>query len=300
MAKPEKNKKSHSLHPMLIVTIICAVCSAVLSVITEGSRDAIIIENGIRFWTSLHNLSLAAWGVTAVLAVITVILMVMRSRKSARDTKAEMEREQEQEEKSRQSSAYLDPNSLDPEVIAAIVRDQIRHFRGLNRGTGPDPWQDITKSYLKLSEQMSEMDRYQEKLKHLLTSNGADSLSDMNDMLDKIEQHLLRQIRKVLNVQDLFSDSSPSDMKQLSRILNDTVALNETHLSQVREFLFAVAEFLNNQDSGDSDLRMLESYRQTILDTMREQEDAPISSYLQGSARQEAKRREEEEIRLTL
>ncbi len=308
MANAQNNHREKPTHRMTLAAVGCAVFSLVLTLITTVFRDSIIIESGIRTWTFLRNLSYAAWGITACAVIASCILYFSRRRKDAALSREEHKKEQEEQEKSRQSSAYLDPNRLDPEVIASIVRDQIRRFsKGAQEGKagaqeeflysdkGREVRESIKQSYLKLSEQMSEMDRYQEKLRTLLTANGAYSLSDMNDMLDKIEQHLLRQIRKVLNVQDLFSQERREDMEQLSRLLSDTVGLNETHLARVREFLFAVAEFLNNQDSGDSDLKMLETYRQTILDTMQEQEESPLSSYLQESQRERSQEAESKE-----
>lgn len=274
---------------MAIVVIGCIVCSLVFTLATVVLRDTIIIEHGIRTWSMLHSFSIAAWAATACAAIVFCIFYCRKRSKSAADSRAKQMKKQEEEEKSRQDSAYLDPSHLDPDAISSAVHEQIRLFGGTRDAAtasdgDPDLRGAILQSYLKLDEQMSEMDRYQEKLKHMLTSNGADSLSDMNDMLDKIEQHLLQQIRKVLNLQDLYSVSSRTDMEQLRRLLSDAVALNETHLSHVREFLFAVAEFLNNQGSGDSDLKMLENCRQTILDTIREQENTPLSGLTREDA----------------
>ena len=115
------------------------------------------------------------------------------------------------------------------------------------------------------------MDEYQEKLVHLLETNGADSLSNTNEVLDQVEQYLCKNVRKVLNYMDVADEDNERDVGQVSLRLTACHEEGQKQLQQVQEFLFALAEFLNKQGDDDNSMDLLNIYKSTILSSIQDE-----------------------------
>ena len=115
---------------------------------------------------------------------------------------------------------------------------------------------------------MRMMDRYQDKLNRLLKENGADALNDTEEILEKVEQYLCKNVRKVLNYMNVADPRNLSDQEMIRNKLKNCEAANSVQLDQTQQFLFALTEFLNRQGDEDTGTDMLEMYRQTILDSL--------------------------------
>ena len=119
--------------------------------------------------------------------------------------------------------------------------------------------------------QLDIMDEYQEKLVHLLETNGADSLSNTNEVLDQVEQYLCKNVRKVLNYMDVADEDNERDVEQVSLRLTACHEEGQKQLQQVQEFLFALAEFLNKQGDDDNSMDLLNIYKSTILSSIQDE-----------------------------
>ena len=121
---------------------------------------------------------------------------------------------------------------------------------------------------LQIAMQLKTMDIYQEKLENLLRNNGAESLDDAKDILDEVEQSLCKAIRKVINYIEVSDGNSKEDLTLLLRELDSCQKTCEGLLDQVKDFLFALADFLNQQGEDKSVSEIMETYRQCILRTI--------------------------------
>ena len=122
----------------------------------------------------------------------------------------------------------------------------------------------------KCKDQLSEMDKHQENLEKLLQNNGAETLSDTKDVLDQVEQYLCKNIRKVLNFLEIADPTKNKETDKVNQQLDDCIADGEEKLGQVKQFLNAVVEYLNQQGDGDEEIKMMELYKNTILEVLQE------------------------------
>ena len=121
--------------------------------------------------------------------------------------------------------------------------------------------------------QMERMDGYQERLHNLLDNNGANVLSDTEEILDKAEQYMCRNVRKVINYMSISEPGNMLDEELIKKKIGICYDDNNKVLGQVQEFLVALTEFLNKQGENEQDISMLEIYKETILDSVSEKKD---------------------------
>jgi cobalamin-dependent methionine synthase I len=114
------------------------------------------------------------------------------------------------------------------------------------------------------------MDSYQERLSRLLQTNDVHTLSDTEEILDRVEQYICRNVRKVLNYMEVVDPSSPEDVELVRTKFSTCCSDNQDQLKQTQEFIIALTDFINQQGDSDNDLSMLEVYKNTILDSIQE------------------------------
>ena len=116
----------------------------------------------------------------------------------------------------------------------------------------------------KLFIEMSTMDSYQDKLKLLLDKNGAEALRDTEDILNKVEQHLCRNVRKVINTMLVLDCNVPGDQKTAAEVMDTCAENNDKLLESTKNFMLSVSQALNNQDGDEGTLQELESYKNIL------------------------------------
>ena len=104
------------------------------------------------------------------------------------------------------------------------------------------------------------------ELDKLLDDNGAEALKDTGEILDQVEQYLCRNVRSALNFMAVADDDAGDKVKEKLESCREE---NKKLLEQTRDFVYAMAEFLNKQGEK-TDTRLLESYRTTLLSTIKE------------------------------
>lgn len=217
----------------------------VSKLILSVCRDSIIIQFGIHIYRT-SNIYFTVW------CVLTFLLLVCCSVIYRKKIKAEKQSSvPEAPAPSLSVSGDLDPNKMYQILSDYALRAEL-------------PGEQI----LQIAMQLKTMDIYQEKLENLLRNNGAESLDDAKDILDEVEQSLCKAIRKVINYIEVSDANSKEDLTLLSRELDSCQKTCENLLEQVKDFLFALADFLNQQGEDKSVSEIMETYRQCILRTI--------------------------------
>lgn len=249
----------------LIYVVIAVGCSAVACVCLHLGMHGIVINYGIRFYRSLRN---AIYSISAVVSVAVTALYVsdavkQRKWQKARDeeaAKAEVLRQEELREREKHREVLSVSKKMDSEKI-----------RGLLTEYAAQKWKVLAQPLLQLKLQLDMMDEHQEKLAHLLDVNGADALSNTEDILDRVEQYLCKNVRKALNYLDVADEEEERDVRLVQEKLAVCHEEGQKQLQQVQEFLFALAEFLNRQGEDDNSMEMLDIYKSTILSSIEDE-----------------------------
>ena len=109
------------------------------------------------------------------------------------------------------------------------------------------------------------------KIVRLLENNGVTSLSDTQEVLDKVEQYLCKEVRKVINLINVSDEESIEDAERINAQLRQCYKECQVQLDQVKDFLFTMAEFLNRQGSDDTTPETLEMYKKCILESIEKE-----------------------------
>ena len=151
------------------------------------------------------------------------------------------------------------------------VKEELENDRlcELLEEAGKSEWQMLNTELSKCRKQMAEMDDLQDKLTGLLKTNEADSLSDTEEILERVEQQICKNVRKVLNHIQIRDPEDPSDLESAREKIQECVRDNEAQIGQTKEFLYALADFLNQQGDNENDASMLQIYKATILDSLK-------------------------------
>lgn len=147
---------------------------------------------------------------------------------------------------------------LDPVVVA-------RQYQNLLASWGPvlEPFgTEIAKSF-------QQMDTYQAQLETLLKQNDADILNDTIDVLDRAEQQLYRNVRRLINILTVSDTSAPQTaIEQVKHCYQDDRII----LASVKDFLQAIAEYLNTQ-GAESNTDEIAIYKNVLLKQIQTEEE---------------------------
>lgn len=235
---------------MFILLMILAAAAAIGITL---SQDILIVQRGI---LSYRRIRTAVYLIAGIMMILSIAGITVSRRKEAREMA--IRAAQKKEENEGKPPADLAVSSrLDDQKIQNLLFEKME-----------GEWNVCSKEAEGCLAQMQTMDRYQEKLNRLLKENGADALNDTEEILDRVEQYLCKNVRKVLNFMSVADPSDASDQEMIRSKLLQCSDKNRTQLEQTQQFLFALTEFLNQQGDDDSGEDLLEMYRQTILDSL--------------------------------
>ncbi len=228
-----------------------------LAIIATGGifllRETLIIQMGIVFY---RRIQLTVTILSAAAILICIIGMITSGRKKTADPA-----------ETATGTDTGSPSAADAELSVSSGLDSHR-LQNLLRENMNGEWHSCQSEIATCLEQLETMDRYQDKLQKLLKKNGADALSDTEDILDRVEQYLCKNVRKVLNFMSVADTGDAADQEMIRSKLKNCETLNTEQLEQTQQFLFALTEFLNQQGDEDTGTDMLQLYRQTILDSL--------------------------------
>lgn len=128
---------------------------------------------------------------------------------------------------------------------------------------GRTKWKCLENEISALAEQLVLMNSYQDRLSKLLANNSAQALSDTENILERIEQQVLGNTRKVLNFMEILGTD---DRQKVSEYLKTCVQDNKKLLDATKDFLICVTGFLNDQGTnGDANLQMVEDFKAVLM-----------------------------------
>ena len=257
-----KRKRNISLILLIAVIIIFVFVMTALG----GAKNTIVIEHGIVFYRGIRRMVLIVGVILIVLLAILFLRSFIRAAaQSRRDAKEEAKRRAAEDERISEEKRSSEPLSMKKNMDSVRLRQILDDYSN-------GDWRNLAGEMRQIHIQLDLMDEQQEKLSRLLKNNGADALSNTEEILDQVEQHMCQSVRKVINYMDVASPERQEDVKKVLEKLYACHADNQTQLQQVQEFLFALADFLNTQGDNDNSAQMLELYKSTILDSIKDQD----------------------------
>ena len=242
-----KMKRKQNI-PIIILLLLAAAAVAGISL----AKDAIIIQMGVVFFRKIRLATCIAAGILLVIALLSMILSARRQSGINN-----LQGETSSGENVSQEANLSVSSGLDAVKIQGLLQEKLE-----------GEWGVCDHEIKSCLEQMKTMDRYQDKLNRLLKENGADALNDTEEILQRVEQYLCKNVRKVLNYMNVADPRDLSDQEMIRNKLKNCEEANSVQLDQTQQFLFALTEFLNRQGDEDTGTDMLEMYRQTILDSL--------------------------------
>ena len=256
---PERKRKVKLAYVIIVVAVFAAAM-----IILSTSKDAVVISHGIVFYRSIRRTILAVGCILTALIVFLYFYDMVKQTAWRRQKRQEEARAQEaEEEKRHREKQSSEPLSVSKNMDSVRLREILDNY-------GAGEWKNLGGELRQIHIQLDMMDEQQEKLAHLLRNNGAEALANTEEILDKVEQHMCRSVRKIINYMDVAEPDRQEDVKKVLEKLYACHADNQTQLQQVQEFLFALADFLNTQGDDDGSVQMLELYKTTILDSIKD------------------------------
>lgn len=251
--KPPLLRYGPYIQIILTVGIIIGIIGKVIFAVNETN---FIITMGIKTYRA--NITTANVMI-AILLIADILLCIPRiiSRKKQEEPKAS---------RSERPDAIL---STDKKMNADRIQQML--VQALDQHTHRVP-QEIYNRISDCADLMNDMDKYQQKLSNLLNNNGADGFSDTEEMLDQVEQCICKNVRKVVNYISVADCGNQEDIETISSKLNTCIEDSQKQLQQVKDFLFAMAEFLNRQGEDDNTSEKLEIYKDLILKSVNEED----------------------------
>lgn len=273
--KNDKKKKFHIWR--VTIPAILFFAAVMFSGILTGNRDDFIIYYGIQGFRTMQT---AAKILMAVFGGTTVGVAVYEFTRYYRALHAEAKEQAAFEEQNR---AYLEAKREDDAYLSASSRLVERMLREELKKYGEGAWGEFSTGIKQAYDQSVQMDKYQDKLSGLLRKNGAERLGDTEEVLDRAEQYLLQNIRKVLNFLEVCDPSSAQGREKVRKSLEDCIRENAGVLQNTEDFLLALTSYLNEQGTGAKDgMASLENYKQILLrqTTAENQEENKILSHV--------------------
>ena len=126
-------------------------------------------------------------------------------------------------------------------------------------------WTVVENDVKNITDQLILMNSYQDRLDKLLQNNNAKELSDAVDLLERIEQQILANVRKILNFMEILSPTSSEDVQTIREYIYECMAENTKLLNSTKDFLICVTGFLNDQGTNGKSLQMMEEFKAVLL-----------------------------------
>ncbi|WP_434309882.1 hypothetical protein [Hominifimenecus sp. rT4P-3] len=256
---PDRKRKVKLIYVVLAVGISGLAC-----LFLYLSRHSLIINYGIRFFRNLRNGVFAVSAIVSLIAIGLYIADWIRQQRWQKDRAAALAQDQEKlQESQKEKDKHKEVLSVSKKMDSQKVRELLEEYAA-------QKWSSLSQPLMQIKMQLDMMDEHQEKLSHLLDANGADALANTEDILDRVEQYLCKNVRKVLNYMDVADSDEAKDVQLVQDKLQICHEEGQKQLQQVQEFLFALAEFLNKQGEDDNSMEMLDIYKSTILSSIED------------------------------
>lgn len=246
----DNKKKSNALK----VSGVLLAIALVIKLLTAAFKDTIIVYSGIRTFTAISTVSTAF---LVVAGIVFVLFLIIRVSSQAKERKAKMIQDVENDK----GPDLRMKGDLDPERVRESLRSSSAEWAN-------DPY--VESACKAIYKNMDDMDGYQAKLKKLLDSNGADALRDTEEVLNKVEQHICRNVRKLINIMTVLDSGNANDRALILTTAKNCTDDNNKLLESTRNFMMAVSQFLNTQGEDGGTIQEIESYKKILTDQIQE------------------------------
>lgn len=250
----EKSTKNIAIALILAALSICCVIAV------RSGRSDLIIRYHVRGYQTAKNISFLFCIFSAGNLGWSLFRIVRRKRAMEKEKLEQYAAQSDQEYRQKKSEAYLSiSGKLDSSYIQKLLEKK-----------ADDEWVSLDEQILCMRDQLEDMDRCQKRLSRLLSENGATSLSSTQEVLDKVEQYLCRNVRKCLNYMGAADPVEPDDIDMVSEHIDACITDNKEKLKQIDDFIRTVVEFLNKQgdEEAESSISLLDVYKKTILESI--------------------------------
>ncbi|MBO4457405.1 MAG: hypothetical protein J5802_06785 [Butyrivibrio sp.] len=234
-----------------------------LKFLVSANEDSLIVDVGIRIFGIL---SIIATAVLVVVALGFVVILAMFLTASAALKKQKIIEEAD----SNVGPVLKVKGKLDPTQIRNSLLAEGDNWIKAITAANPKEADEMEEALSNVRQTMTKMDDYQQRLKNLLDSNGADALRDTEEVLDRVEQHLCRNVRKLLNIMTVSSPNTQNDLDVVELTAKNCAEDNDRLLKTTKEFIVAVTEFLNSQGDSGSDINEVEVYKNALTTQIEE------------------------------
>ena len=225
-----------------------------------AAEDSLIIYYGVGAYRIMNTALKVLCGVFAVGDVGMIALEARRynivMKEEANRIAADEEKLLESDRARREQESVL---SVSKRLDEGTIRKELSE-------NAKSDWKVYADGIGMLISQSEKMDDLQSRLADLLRKNGADKLDDAEDILDRVEQGMLKNIRKVLNYMEIGSADRREDSDKVKSSIEYCVKDNEMLLENTSGFLLSLTDYLNSQGENDRDeLATLSSYKDILI-----------------------------------
>lgn len=241
---------------VLILTLI-------LKIIVVATRDTVIVYAGIRLFRTISGIVTVLLGAGALVFLVFLIMAATSYMALQKQTAIE-------EADSHTGPVLKVKGNLDPVQIKNSLMTESDNWMKAISQINPSEAGEMNVALTSVRETMVQMDDYQLRLKNLLDSNGADALRDTEEILDKVEQHICRNVRKLLNIMTVSSPNTKNDLDVVELTAKNCAEDNNRLLKTTKEFIVAVTEFLNSQGDSGSGINEVEVYKNALTSQIEE------------------------------
>jgi hypothetical protein len=239
------------------------VVALVLKIVVGLFTDILVVYAGIRLFGVLSALTtiLLIVGIAAGAGTLAILLK----------SRAELRKLEAVESADSNAGPVLKvKGKLDPVQIRNSLITEGDKWLSVVSPTNPKEAEEMDVAIKSVKETMAQMDDYQLRLKNLLDSNGADALRDTEEVLDGVEQHICRNVRKLLNIMTVSSPNTQNDLDVVELTAKNCAEDNNRLLQTTKEFIVAVTEFLNSQGDSGSSINEVEVYKNALTTQIEE------------------------------
>ena len=251
-----KGSGGKTLRPWILTAALFCV-SLILWLLILFQETELLISSGAVAYRNMRLTALCASGIFLLLSVL-LFLSDRRARRKEEKAMAQLKAEEQR----RQAVLSGENGRLDEETMTGLLASLLER----TRAAGNRPLQEIILSY---QQQMDQMNRSQAKLHHLLSMNGITNLQETEELLDRVEQNLFRNLRKSINWIEVSGTSAAPDM-QLRDRLDGVLRENDDLLSRAYDLLRALTDYVNHQDSDHATTETMDILVQSLREQMEE------------------------------
>ena len=239
------------------------IVTLILKIIVSAVSDTVIVYAGIRLFKTISMLTTALL-VIAAAAFLIFLAMTCISYFSLKKEEAIEEAD------SNKGPVLKVKGNLDPvQIRNSLISEGDKWIASISQ-MNPGEVGEMNVALTSVRETMVQMDDYQLRLKNLLDSNGADALRDTEEILDKVEQHICRNVRKLLNIMTVSSPNTQNDIDVVELTAKNCAEDNNRLLKTTKEFIVSVTEFLNSQGDSGSGINEVEVYKNALTSQIEE------------------------------